>query len=175
MIVREFGLPLNPSLHFLLELPADTKLPAAEFMLGTALAFSEYLMAREVVHRISWLDEDAALRTAVITGADALAGAMHELLALPGQARWKILEHFAMQAEPQPGTHVVYLVAGAALLPGPEAERMLGSLLDMGVCRRLTLMPGRCAQKTAAGLRALGCEVQLQSGRVPAVEAEAEP
>lgn len=174
LIVREFGLPLNPSLHLLLELPADAKPATAEYMLGTALAFSEYLMAQEVVHRVSWLNDGGLLRTAAITGEDALAEALHELLALPGQERWSVLERFFVQAEPQSGAHLIYMIAGALAEPTAEAERMLGSLLDTGACHRLTLMPARCSKKAAEAFRSLGCEVQLLNERDPLAETEAE-
>lgn len=173
LIVREFGLPLNPSLHFLLELPAGTKPASAEYMLGTLLAFSEYLMAREIAHHISWLSEDGLLRTALITGADELAGAMHELLALPGQKRWLTLQRFVEQTAPQPETHLMLLSAGACEAPEPDDALLLARLLDMGFCRRLTLSPGRCTPETANALRALGCEIQLLNGRAPDAGTEA--
>lgn len=173
LIVREFGLPLNPSLHFLLELPEDAKPAAMEYMLGAALAFSEYLMSREIVHRISWLGEDGLLHTATVTGADTLASAMHELLALPGQTRWRTLEQFVLEATSQSEVHLIYLAAGAAQKPDAQAARLLESVIDLGVCCRLTLMPSRCTAETAQSLSALGCEVQLISGRVLHAEAEA--
>ena len=55
LIVREFGLPLNPSLHFLLELTESSTPEAAESMLGAMLAYSEFLMAREITHSVSWI------------------------------------------------------------------------------------------------------------------------
>ncbi len=176
LIVREFGLPLNPSLHFLLELRADAEPAAAEYMLGTVLAFSEYLIARSIVHSVSWLGEDTVLHTVSVTGVDALAAVLHELLALPGQKRWSTLEHFAVQAAPQPETHLYYLVAGTIWNPAEDAnaKRLLTNLPSLGVCRRLTLMPERCPLETAESLRDLGCEVQLLDGSIPGTEAEAE-
>ena len=173
LIVRDFGLPLNPSLHFLLSLPADTKPASAEYMLSTALAFSEYLMAREVVHHISWLSDDGLIHTATITGADALAVAMHELLAMPGQPRWHTLLQFIEQTAPQPETHLLYLSAGICSRPTPEAEQALSRMLDLHFCRKITLMPGRCTQETTDALHALGCEVQLLNGRIPEAAQEA--
>lgn len=168
LIVREFGLPLNPSLHFLLELRADAGPAAAEYMLGTVLAFSEYLMARNAVHSISWLGEEGMLHTISVSGPDTLATALHELLALPGQKRWNTLEKFALQNE-QSETHLVYMVAGTIWNPGEDesVQRLLESLTDLGVCRRLTLMPERCSPEQADALRSIGCEVQLQNGTIP--------
>jgi len=175
LIVREFGLPLNPSLHFLLELREDADPASAENMLGTVLAFSEYLMARKVMHCISWLGEEGMLHTVSVTGADALASALHDLLALPGQKRWSALERFAAQGA-QSETHLFYLVAGTLWKSAEDADakRMLSNILSLGVCRRITLMPERCSPEAAKRLAALGCEVQLQNGRVPDMEAEAE-
>jgi len=175
LIVREFGLPLNPSLHFLLELRADADPAAAEYMLGTALAFSEYLMARNAVHSISWLGEESMLHTISVSGADTLAAALHELLALPGQKRWSTLEAFALQSA-QSETHLVYMVAGTVWKPGEDepATRLLENLIDLGVCRRMTLMPERCSAEEAKALRALGCEVQLLDGSIPDVITEVE-
>lgn len=174
LIVRDFGLPLNPSLHFLLELRADASPAAAEQMLGTMLAFSEYLMAREIIHNVSWIGEEGVLRTVAVTGADALASVLHELLALPGQADWSTLERYAAQAAPQSETHLVYLIAGTLLKSGTDegAERLLSSLTELGVCRRMTLMPERCTRETVRRLRNTGCEVQLLDGRIPALEPE---
>jgi len=174
LIVRDFGLPLNPSLHFLLELRADAKPAAAEQMLGTMLAFSEYLMARETVHSISWLGEEGLLHTVAVTGADALASVLHELLALPGQARWSTLERYAAQAAPLSETHLVYLIAGSLLTSGEDddAEKMLSSLTDMGVYRRMTLMPERCTREAARRMRNAGCEIQFLDGRIPTLEPE---
>jgi uncharacterized protein (DUF58 family) len=174
LIVREFGLPLNPSLHFLLELREDATPDAAEAMLSTMLAFSEYLMARDVNHVISWISEEGGLRTMPVTGPEALASVLHELLALPGQARWSTLERFATEGAARADTHVIYLVAGSIWnAVGDEAgARLLAALTDLGACRRLTLMPERCDDGTAAALRDLGCEVQLLDGSIPGAESE---
>ncbi len=176
LIVREFGLPLNPSLHFLLELREDATPDAAEAMLGTMLAFSEYLMAREVTHSVSWIGEEGGLRTIPVTGPEALASVLHDLLALPGQARWSTLSRFAAEGAARSDTHLVYLLAGSVWnAPGDDTgARLLAALTDMGVCRRLTLMPERCDDKTADALCDLGCEVQLLNGRIPGTETEAE-
>lgn len=174
LIVREFGLPLNASLHFLLELRAGADPAAAEAMLGAVLAFSEHLMARKVTHSVSWLGEEGLLQTVSITGAEALASVLHELLALPAQEEWSSLTHYAAQATPQTETHLVYLVAGARWRTAEDAEpkRMLGNLLERNICRRLTLMTDRCSPETAESLLAVGCEVQLFSGRIFGLETE---
>ncbi|MDO4572894.1 MAG: DUF58 domain-containing protein [Clostridia bacterium] len=176
LIVREFGLPLNPSLHFLLELREGARPEAAEDMLGTALAFSEYLMARELVHSLSWPGEEGLLETASVADADALAGALHSLLALPGQRRWSALTHFFAQETPQARTHLVYLIAGAKWDAAEDApaDRMLEGLLESGACSRITIMPDVCPPAAARRLGALGCEVQLLSGRMPGPDAEPE-
>ncbi len=176
LIVREFGLPLNPSMHFLLELRAGAEPAAAERVLGTVLAFSENLMARKVTHSISWLGEEGLMQTTSVTGPDSLAIVLHELLALPGQKRWSTLEAYALQAVAQSETHLVYLIAGAVEKPAEEdtAARLLTNLIDLEVCRRLTLMPERCSRETAKGLMSLGCEVQLLDGRILGAEAEEE-
>lgn len=169
LIVREFGLPLNPSLHFLLEIRPGSEPAAAENMLGAALAYSEYLMVREVVHQISWLNEDQTLRTVSVGDANALAAALHELLALPAQKKWSTLVAFAMRDDRQPETDVFYLVAGASQTADTdeEAERVIARLPELGVCRRITLLPDRCTKAAAERLRAVGCEVQLLSGHAP--------
>ncbi|MEA4869099.1 MAG: DUF58 domain-containing protein [Christensenella sp.] len=175
LIVREFGLPLNPSLHFLLELRENATPASAESMLGTMLAFSEHLMARDITHSISWVSEEGGLRTIPVTGPEALASALHELLALPGQARWGALERFAAESGIKSDTHLVYLVAGSVWnAADKDGGSLLGSLVDLGFCRRLTIMPDRCAKDTATVLRELGCEVQLLDGRIPDLETEAE-
>ena len=175
LIVREFGLPLNPCLHFLLEL-RDNASHAAEQMLGAVFAYSEYLMAKNVTHSISYLGEEGALSTAFITGPESLALVMHELLALPGTKPWSTLEHFALQAQHQADTHLVYLVAGAVWGGANDAPayRVLESLPALNICRRLTLMPDRCSDDTAKELLSLGCEVQLLDGRIPNLETEEE-
>ena len=176
LIVREFGLPLNASLHFLLELREDATPAAAEHLLGAMLAFSECLMSREIVHCISWLDEDGVLQTVSVTGAESLAAALHELLALPGQTRWSALTHFAAQESKRSETHLMYLVAGTAWKPddGAEVERLLENLVPLGICRRFTLMPDRCTREATERLHTLGCEVQLLNARVPGAESEAD-
>jgi len=176
LIVREFGLPLNPLIHFLLELREDSSPDAAEAMLGTMLAFSEYLMARDITHSISWISEEGGLRTIPVTGPEALASVLHDLLALPGQARWSTLERFAAEGVARADTHLIYLVAGSIWnAAGDEAgAQLLATLTDLGACRRLTLMPESCDNETANALRELGCEVQLLDGRVPDAETEAE-
>ncbi len=175
LIVREFGLPLNPSLHFLLELRADAEPAAAEYLLGTVLAFSEYLMARSAVHSISWVGEEGMLHTISVSGPDTLAAALHELLALPGQKNWSTLEKFALQSA-QSETHLVYMVAGSIWKSGEDesAKRLLESIIGLGVCRRLTLMPERCSPQAAKALRSLGCEVQLLNGSIPDMMTEVE-
>ncbi len=176
LIVREFGLPLNPSLHFLLELREGASSDAAESMLGTMLAFSEYLMARDSIHSISWLGEEGGLRTMSVTGPEALAAVLHELLALPGQPRWSTLEHTVAEGAAKADTHLIYLIAGDVFNPkGDEnGARLLSTLVDMGACRRITLMPEQCDRETAKALRELGCEVQLLDGTIPDAEPEAE-
>ena len=176
LIVREFGLPLNASLHFLLELRAGAEPAASEAMLGAVLAFSEYLMARKVTHAVSWIGDEGMLRTLSVSGPDALASVLHDLLALPAQERWSSLEQYAAQASPQGEAHLVYLIAGARWKSAEdeEARSMLANLLDRNLCRRVTLMAERCPQETAKELLALGCEVQLLSGRVFGLEAEEE-
>ncbi len=175
LIVREFGLPLNPSLHFLLELREDATPAAAEAMLGTMLAFSEHLMARDVTHSISWISEEGGLRTIPVTGPEMLASALHELLALPGQTRWSALERFAAESGIKSDTHLVYLVAGSVWNASDSTgAQLLGSLVDLGFCRRLTIMPERCTKDSAAALRGFGCEIQLLDGRIPDLEAEEE-
>ena len=175
LIVRDFGLPLNPSMHFLLELREDAGAEAAESMIGAALAFSEYLMAREITHFVSWLGEGGVLRTVSVTGADSLAAVLHDLLALPAQANWSSLESFSLRAAPQSETHLVYLIAGsvARVSENEDAGRMLSSLLELEVCRRVTLMPDRCSVDAVKSLAALGCEVQLLSGVIPLYGEEA--
>lgn len=174
LIVREFGLPLNASLHFLLELREGADPAAAEAMLGAVLAFSEYLMARKVTHSVSWIGDEGMLQTLSVTGPDALASVLHDLLALPAQERWSTLEQYAAEAAPQGETHLVYLIAGARWknAEDEEAKRMLANLLDRNICRRMTLMTERCPQETAKGLLSLGCEVQLLNGRIFGAEAE---
>lgn len=176
LIVREFGLPLNPSLHFLLELREDATPDAAENMLGTMLAFSEYLMARDVTHSITWIGEEGGLRTMPVTGPEALAGVLHDLLALPGQARWSTLSRFASEGAARADTHLIYLVAGSVWsASGDESgANLLATLTAIGLCRRLTIMPHACDNAGADALRDLGCEVQLLDGRVPGAEAEAD-
>ena len=176
LIVREFGLPLNPSLHFLLELREDSTPDAAESMLGTMLAFSEYLMARDVTHSVSWISEEGGLRTMPVTGPEALASVLHDLLALPGQARWSTLERFATEGAARADTHLIYLVAGSVwgAAGDEEGARLLATLTELGICRRFTLMPDACDDATAGALRDLGCEVQLLDGSVPGAETEAD-
>ena len=175
LIVREFGLPLNPSLHFLMELRAGAAPAAAEAMLGTMLAFSEFLLSREIVHSLSFVTDDGVLETISVTSTDTLAAALHSLLALPGQKRWSTLHRFTAEAVPDAGAHLVYLLAGADWNDArdAEAEQTLGSVIDLAICRRMTLMPDVCPPETADRLRALGLEVQLLDGRIPASEAEA--
>lgn len=175
LIVREFGLPLNPSLHFLLELRADAGPASAEYLLGTVLAFSEYLMARNTVHSISWLGDEGMLHTISVSGPDTLAAALHELLALPGQKNWSALEKFALQ-NAQSETHLVYMIAGSVWSPGGDesAQRLLENIVGLGVCRRLTLMPESCPAEAATALRSIGCEVQLLDGSIPDAMAEVE-
>ena len=175
LIVREFGLPLNPSLHFLLELREDATPDAAEAMLGTMLAFSEYLMAREVTHCISWIGEEGGLRTVPVTGPEALASVLHDLLALPGQARWSTLSRFASEGGSRADTHLVYMIAGSVWNANDvEGAKLLATLTSIGLCRRLTLMPDACDDASAEALRDLGCEVQLLDGSVPGAETEAD-
>ena len=175
LIVREFGLPLNPSLHFLLELREDATPEAAEAMLGTMLAFSEYLMARDVTHSISWIGEEGSLRTVPVTGPEALASVLHDLLALPGQARWSTLSHFASEGGARADTHLVYMIAGSIWSAADvEGAKLLAALTSTGLCRRLTLMPDACDDASADALRDLGCEVQLLNGRVPGAETDAD-
>ena len=50
---------------------------------------------------------------------------------------------------------------------------LLGSLVDLGICRRMTLMPELCSSETAGVLNELGCEVQLLDGSMPCAEADA--
>jgi len=140
------------------------------------LAFSVYLMAREVTHSVSWISEEGGLRTMPVTGPDALASVLHDLLALPGQARWSTLERFATEGATRADTHLIYLVAGSVWnAAGDETgEQLLATLTNLGACRRLTLMPDQCDDKTADILRDLGCEVQLLNGRVPGTETEAD-
>ena len=175
LIVREFGLPLNPSLHFLLELREDATPASAEAMLGTMLAFSEYLMAREITHTISWIGEEGGLRTVPVTGPEALASTLHELLALPGQARWSALERFAAESGMKSDTHLVYLLAGSVWNAAADSNgaQLLASLVELSLCRRLTIMPERCSKEAAEALRGFGCEVQLLDGRIPDLETEA--
>lgn len=175
LIVREFGLPLNPSLHFLLELSEDASPDAAESMLGAMLAYSEYLMAREITHSVSWLDQDGMLRTIPVTGPDALASVLHELLALAGQQNWSLLGRFAEKSAPNSDAHMIYLAAGFAWNEETQADaaRLFESLLDLRICRRITLMPDRCPREAALALRSLGCEVQLLNGSVPGLDEEA--
>lgn len=174
LIVREFGLPLNPLLHFLLELREGAGPEETEEMLGTALAFSEYLMAKEIVHGLSFINGDGLLATVSVTGADALAAAMHELLAMPGQKRWEPLMRFATQEALQQDMHLIYLIAGADFSPAAdaEAERALGGLLDTGACRKLTLMPSKCAKEAVRRFCSLGCQVQLLEGDILDLEPE---
>ena len=174
LIVREFGLPLNPSLHFLLELREDATPAAAEAMLGTMLAFSEHLMAREITHSISWISEEGGLRTVPVTGPEALASTLHELLALPGQTRWSALERFAAESGMKSDTHLVYLLAGSAWNTATDSNgaQLLASLVERSLCRRLTIMPERCSKEAAQALREFGCEVQLLDGRIPDLETE---
>ena len=176
LIVREFGLPLNPSLHFLLELTETADPEAAENMLGAVLAYSEYLMAREINHSVSWLSDEGMLRTISVAGPEALASVLHELLALPGQKRWSALESFAAASAPQKDAHLIFMSAGFSWNPTTDEDtaRLLANLLDLGICRHITLMPDRCPRETAILLRDLGCEVQLLSGQDPDPDAEAE-
>ncbi|PKM39841.1 MAG: hypothetical protein CVV04_08645 [Firmicutes bacterium HGW-Firmicutes-9] len=176
LIVREFGLPLNPSLHFLLELREDSTPDAAEAMIGTMLAFSEYLMAREIMHSISWIGEEGGLCTMPVTGPEALASVLHDLLALPGQARWSTLERFATEGGAREDTHLIYLVAGSVYRAAEDeaGARLLATMTTIGACRRLTLMPYVCDNDTADAIRDLGCEVQLLDGSVPGAETEAD-
>jgi len=175
LIVREFGLPLNPSLHFLLELREGAEPSAAEAMLGTVLAYSEYLMARDVTHSVSWLSDEGGLHTVPVTGPETLASVLHELLALPGQTRWSALENYAIHA-PKADVHLVYMIAGDVWEASEQdaASHLFGSLIDHGICHRITVMPERCGKEAAAALRNMGCEVQLLDGSVPELETEAE-
>ncbi len=175
LIVREFGLPLNPSLLFLLELREGAEPSASEAMLGAMLAYSEYLMARDVTHSVSWLGDEGGLHTVPVTGPEALASVLHELLALPGQKRWSALENYAVHA-PKADTHLVYMIAGTVWTASENesAARLTGSLIDLGICHKITVMPERCSRDEAAALREMGCEVQLLDGSVPELGTEAQ-
>ena len=169
LIVREFGLPLNPSLHFLIELTEHASPDAAEGMLGAALAFSEYLLSRETVHCLSFINDDGALETCTVTNEDQLAEALHSLLSLRGRKPWSALKSFAVQAEAPAKTHLIYLVAGAHWKSEIDADalRALALLIDENITSRITLMPDACSPAAAEALSSLGCEIQLLDGRIP--------
>ena len=175
LIVREFGLPLNPSLHFLLELREGASPESMEEAIGSAIAYSEYLMARKVVHCISFLNADGVIETVSVTDAVALARSLHELLALPAQKPWATLHAFAAGETRQADVSLVLLLAGAKWKKDEDekAERVLLSLMERSVCRRVTLMSDACPQQAAKRFLSLGCRVELYDGRVPGMEAEA--
>jgi len=101
---------------------------------------------------------------------------LHDLLALPGQARWSTLERFATEGGAREDTHLIYLVAGSVYRAAEDeaGARLLATMTTIGACRRLTLMPYVCDNDTADAIRDLGCEVQLLDGSVPGAETEAD-
>lgn len=143
LMVREFGLPLNASTHYLVELGPEAGLRQADRLLDALISLAMPLTEEGVVQTVSWLSSDAGLTTQTVAEEDALAQTLHELLSLrasrvPDQA----VAAFAREQQTM-GCHLVYLVApDASCKPG---ETLLRLLRD-GTCRRISVLTAGAPQ-----------------------------
>lgn len=166
LIVREFGLPLSPSLCFLISLSEGVRAADAEGAVATLLSVSEYLISKDTPHRMGWIDADGALRMTDVVSSDDLADALHALLALPACTQRELLLQYLSTQPPQPELHLLLLSAGLQTEDADE-DRLLTAVADGGFCRRLTLLNDGFTVKRAQHLQSLGCEAYLMDGRHP--------
>ena len=169
LIVREFGLPLSPSLCFLVSISHGAAMQAAESVLATVLSVSEYLLAQDTPHRIGWVGEDGALVLRDVDAPHVLADVLHGLLSLPATKQGETLNRYLTMQPPQPELHLLLLTAGAQT-QSESYDRLLNMAAEGGFCRRLTLLQDGMNKQRAEQLRNLGCEAYLLDGRRPDAE-----
>ncbi|MBQ6425346.1 MAG: DUF58 domain-containing protein [Clostridia bacterium] len=172
LIVKEYGLPLSPLVHFLVEIREKASPEEKESVMGTLMSVSETLVSRDVLHHISWIGEDSVFHTVRVSDTESLAAALHEMLGMPASSPYETIRNLAMQAPFSTELHLVYMIGGTASakeLNGEEKE-IFSMLMDSNLCRRITVMPVGCDESYPREIRELGCDLQMVSGEVPEEE-----
>ena len=169
LIVKEYGLPLSPLVHFIVEIREKASPSEKESVMGTLMSISETLVSRDILHHISWVGEDSVFHTVRVSDAESLAAALHEMLGMPACAPYETVRNLAMQDPFSTELHLVYMIGGVTA--GGEMNRedkeILSMLTDSNLCKRITLMPVGCDEAYYREIRELGCDLQLISGEVP--------
>ena len=169
LIVREFGLPLSASVCFLVALHEGVRVEQAESVIATVLSVSEDLLAKEIPHRMGWIGEDGALTVRDIDSQNALAEALHALLALPASKQGETLLQYLSTHAPEPEQHLLLFSAGRETDNAAE-DRAVLTAAEGGFCRRFTILSEGMDAKRAEHLRSLGAEAYLLDGRRPDAE-----
>lgn len=163
LLVREFGLPLNVSVRFLIETGGNTPLHQIDCLLEAFFSLADFLAQQGMIQTVNWLSSCKELETRTVADEDALAEILHEVLAMPSvQETDGALKALVMQEEAPLRCHLIYLAAvGEDCAPVP----LLTGLLHNGVCRRISILAAGRVHIFDELQEEPGCEVySLQNG-----------
>ena len=157
-MVKEYGLPLQFALQFLLDIGMKARLEEMDRLLDTFVSLAIALLQQDIPFSVTWKAGEV-LETAPVANTEDLSGVLHSVLSLPGNNHHEVLTQFLNQGKTIQGGHLVYLTTGET---AGEDNSMLREALTSflsekkGKVTALMTSPGK---NLAFQLHKAGCDV----------------
>ena len=152
-MVKEFGLPLQAGVHFMVRLYKGAQVDEADRLVTAVLSLSQALLEKEVPHRISWSNSTNGIQTINLYKQDDLPEAIHGLLqlgCLPAQA--------GLLPDAKPSEHIVYM-ANFSPQSEPELVNDIQALLSGPLHVQVSLVLAGRRPDGPCEAQMLGCAV----------------
>ncbi len=158
LMVKEYGLPLQFAVQFLLDIGMKAQLEEMDRLLDTFASLTMALLQQDIPFSVTWKAGEV-LETAPVANTEDLSGVLHSVLSLPGNNHHEVLTQFLNQGKTIQGGHLVYLTTGET---AGEDNSMLREALTSflsekkGKVTALMTSPGK---NLAFQLHQAGCDV----------------
>ena len=145
LMVRDFSLPVDHALYFLMEAGAEGGAEELDRLLGAFASISSALIQQGCAHHVGWMEKEQMHWEQINESAE-LQAVMSQMLSMSVSSGRPGLQYVLSQDVLRPGAHLLY-----ATTPGEEEIVLSGMEIlrrDKG-CRRVTiLLAGRGFQET---------------------------
>lgn len=136
LMVRDFSLPVDHALYFLIEPGSEGGAEELDRLLGTFASLSSALIQQGCAHHVGWMEEEQ-LRWEEISESAELQAVISQMLSMSVSSGRPGLNDTLSQEVLRPGAHLLY-----GTTPGEEESALRGLEIlrrDKG-CRRVTIL-----------------------------------
>lgn len=136
LMVRDFSLPIDHALYFLIEAGAEGGAEELDRLLGAFASISSALIQQGCAHHVGWIEKEQ-LHWEQINESAELQAVMSQMLSMSVSSGRPGLKYILSQDVLRPGAHLLY-----GTTPGEEEIAMSGLEIlrrDKG-CRRVTIL-----------------------------------